>query len=171
MSVVLLGYRGSGKTTLGHKLADRLWIKFVDTDDLVVAAARKTIREIFESDGEQQFRDLEVQAVRDACGREDQVIALGGGALLRDENRALLKSLTYSRIYLQCEPAELMKRIESDPATAANRPHLTSLAGSLQEIESMLKIREPLYREVMTAELDVTNLNLDEAMKYVARMI
>src|SRR3954470_6321907 len=105
MSVVLLGYRGSGKTTLGHKLADRLWIKFVDTDDLVVAAAGKTIREIFETDGERRFRDLEVQAVRDAFGREDHVVALGGGAVLRDENRTLLKSLERSRIYLHCEPA------------------------------------------------------------------
>jgi shikimate kinase len=171
MSAVLLGYRGSGKTTLGHKLADRLWIKFVDTDDLVVAAAGKSIREIFETDGEEWFRELEVEAVRDACGREDHVIALGGGAVLREENRTLLKSLAFSRVYLHCEPAELLKRIESDPATAANRPSLSPLGGSLQEIESMLKIREPLYREVMTAELDVTNLNLDEAMKYVARMI
>src|SRR3954453_3034706 len=131
MSVVLLGYRGSGKTTLGHKLADRLWIKFVDTDDLVVAAAGKTIREIFENDGEQKFRDLEVQAVREACNREDHIIALGGGAVLREENRTLLKSLAFSRLYLRCEPEELLKRIEADPTTAVNRPSLTPLAGSL----------------------------------------
>lgn len=171
MSTVLLGYRGCGKTTLGKKLADRMWIQFVDTDDLVIAAAGKSIREIFESDGEQQFRDLEVEAVRDACSREDHVIALGGGAVLRDENRALLKSLAISRIYLRCEPTELLKRIEADPATASNRPPLSHLGGGLQEIQSMLKIREPLYREVMTAELDVTNLDLEEAMKYVSRMI
>src|SRR5215203_3700165 len=150
MSVVLLGYRGSGKTTLGRKLADRLWIKFVDTDDLVVAAAGKTIREIFESDGEAWFRELEVEAVRDACSREDHVIALGGGAVLREANRTLLKSLASSRLYLRCEPEELLKRTEADPATAANRPSLTGLGGSLQEIQSLLKIREPLYREVMT---------------------
>lgn len=148
-----------------------MWVKFVDTDDLIVAAAGKTIREIFESEGEERFRDLEVQAVRDACGRDDHIIALGGGAVLREENRALLKNLGSPRVYLRCDAAELLKRIESDPATAANRPALSSLGGSLQEIESMLKMREPLYREVMTAELDVTNLNLDEAMKYVARMI
>ncbi|MBC8106524.1 MAG: shikimate kinase [Anaerolineae bacterium] len=171
MSVVLLGYRGCGKTTLGKKLADRMWIKFVDTDDLIVSAAGKTIREIFETDGEKKFRDLEVEAVRDACGREDHVVALGGGAVLRDENRTLLKSLVFSRLYLRCEPGELLNRIQSDPATAANRPSLTGLGGPLQEIESLLKMREPLYRDVMTAELDVTNLNLDEALKYVARMI
>jgi len=171
MSVVLLGYRGSGKTTLGRKLADRLWIKFIDTDDLVIAAAGKSIREIFETDGEARFRALEVEAVRDACSREDHVIALGGGAVMRDENRALLKAMESSRVYLKCDPRELLKRIQADSATAENRPALSHLGGNLQEVESMLSIREPLYREVMTTELDVTNLNLDEAIKYVTRMI
>src|SRR4051812_28507137 len=122
MSTVLLGYRGCGKTTLGKKLADRMWIKFVDTDDLVIAAAGKTIREIFEDDGEKKFRDLEMQAVREACSREDHIIAIGGGAVMREENRTLLKSQSISRIYLRCDPPELLKRIEADPATAANRP-------------------------------------------------
>ena len=72
---------------------------------------------------------------------------------------------------MRCEAAVLLKRIQADPATASNRPPLSSLGGGLQEVESMLKMREPLYREVMTAELDVTNLDLEEAMKYVARMI
>ena len=148
-----------------------MWIKLVDTDELVVAKAGKTIREIFENGGEKRFRDLEVEAVRDACAREEHIIALGGGAVLREENRTLLKSLTFSRIYLRCEPQELLKRIQADPATVETRPPLSPLAGSAEEIESMLKIREPLYREVMTAELDVTNLDLEETMKYVARMI
>src|SRR4051812_33991082 len=107
MSVVLLGYRGCGKTTIGRKLADRMWIKFVDTDDLIVAAAGKSIREIFETDGEEKFRELETEAVKVACAKPDHVIALGGGAVLRDENRALLKSLPIARIYLRCEASEL----------------------------------------------------------------
>jgi shikimate kinase len=171
MSVVLLGYRGCGKTTIGRKLADRMWIEFVDTDDLIVAAAGKTIREIFESDGEEKFRDLETEAVKVACSKPDRVIALGGGAVLREENRALLRSLPHARIYLRCEASELLKRIDADPATSANRPALTRLAGSVQEIEEMLKIREPLYREVMTKELEVTNLSVDEAMTHVTKMM
>src|SRR4051794_15741484 len=62
MSVILLGYRGSGKTTIGKRLADRLWWKFVDTDELVTRSAGKTIKEIFEQSGENEFRDLEIGA-------------------------------------------------------------------------------------------------------------
>ena len=172
MSVILLGYRGSGKTTVGRKLADRFWQKFVDTDDLVVAAAGgKSIREIFEQQGEDHFRELEIRAVREACGRADHVIALGGGAVLREENRSLLKSLELSRIYMKCDPAVLVQRIQADANTATNRPPLTNLGGGIEEVNKLLSIREPLYREVMTRELDVTNLSVDEAVVYLAKLV
>jgi len=173
MSVILIGYRGCGKTTVGRRLADRLWTKFVDTDELVLTAAGgKSVREIFDQHGERYFRDLEVAAVRHACqSKEDHVISLGGGAVLREETRQMLMASPFKRLYLRCEPAELLRRIEADPQSAANRPSLTEHGGGLQEITELLKVREPLYRQVMTAELDVTNLNIDETMKYMARMV
>lgn len=171
MSVILLGYRGSGKTSVGRKLADRLWQKFVDTDEMIIKSAGKTIKEIFEQSGEQTFRDLETDALKQACLLKDHVIALGGGAILREENRKLIKESGLKRIYLRCDPAELYKRIHSDPLTAANRPSLTNLGGGIDEIRSLLVKREPLYREVMTAELDVTNLSIDETMVYITRLI
>ena len=92
VSIVLIGYRGSGKSTIGRKLADRLWQPFVDTDELVVRkAGGKTIAEIFEAGGEQQFRDLESDAVREVSLLQEHVIALGGGALIREENRIAIK--------------------------------------------------------------------------------
>jgi shikimate kinase len=171
MSVILLGYRGSRKTTVGRKLADRLWQQFVDTDDLIVKAAGKSIKEIFETAGEEQFRKLETEAVRTACALPDHVIALGGGAILREENRKLIKDSGLKRIYLRCDPAELLKRIQSDPHTAAMRPNLTGLGGGIEEVRSLLTKREPLYREVMTAELDVTHLSPDETMVYITRLL
>jgi len=171
MSAILLGYRGSGKTSIGRKLADRLWLKFVDTDEMIVAAAKRSIKEIFEQSGESAFRDLETEAVKKACSLEEHVIALGGGAILREENRKLIKDSGFKRVYLRCEPQVLLRRIQADPETAVNRPNLTGLGGGIEEIKSLLAKREPLYREVMTSELDVTNLSIDEAMVYITRLL
>jgi shikimate kinase len=171
MSIVLIGYRGSGKTTIGQKLADRLWQELVDTDQLVVRRAGMTIKQIFEGRGEAGFRDLESEVVREAMKLPDAVISLGGGAVLREENRAAIRDSGHKVIYLRCEAEELLRRIEADTATAEMRPSLTSLGGSLEEVERLLAEREPIYRSVMSAELDVTNLSVDEAVVYIVRLL
>jgi shikimate kinase len=171
MSVALIGYRGSGKSTVGKRLADRLWQPFVDTDELVIKKAGKNIREIFESSGEPGFRELEAQAVVDVCRLAEHVIALGGGAVLREENRRAIKDAGLKVIYLRCEPEELLKRIEADPATAATRPSLTGLGGGIEEVRKLLAEREPIYRSVMTAELDVTHLSPQDAVVYITRLL
>src|SRR5215217_1251232 len=129
MSVFLIGYRGSGKSTVGRRLADRLWQSFHDSDELVVKQAGMTIKEIFAAEGEAGFRDRESAVVRELAMLDDHVVALGGGAVLRQQNRDALKAAGHKVIYLRCEPQELLKRIHADPATAANRPALTGLGG------------------------------------------
>jgi shikimate kinase len=171
MSTFLIGYRGCGKTTIGRRLADRLWQPFVDIDELIVGAAGKPIKDIFEQDGESAFRDLEEKAVAQALATADQVVALGGGSLLREANRNAIKASEQKVIYLKCEPAELHKRISADPQTAAMRPSLTHLGGNIDEIQKLLSDREPLYRQVMTAELDVTRLTPEEAIVYIVRLL
>jgi shikimate kinase len=170
MSTVLIGYRGCGKTTIGRRLADRLWQKFVDVDDLVVRKAGKSIREIFEQDGEPHFRDLEAEAIQEAAKLQEHVIAPGGGALMREENRTALKEAGHKIIYLRCDPQELWKRIQSDPDTAHNRPDLTP-TGGLEEIRRKVKEREPIYQQVMDAELEVTHLAPEEAVVYIVRLL
>lgn len=171
MSVGLIGYRGSGKTTIGKRLADRLWQPFIDTDDLVIKKAGKSIKEIFEQDGEQRFRDLETEVVREVCTQPETVIAFGGGALDRDENREAIKQAGLRLVYFKCEPAELLKRIQNDPETAANRPALSTLGGSIEEIESVLARREPIWRSIAAAELEVTYLTPEDAVPYVVRLM
>src|SRR5687768_6146727 len=170
MGMILLGYRGSGKTTIGKKLADRLWQKSVENDDIIVKTTGKTIKEIFEQLGEQRFRDLEAEAVKKAMTMQDHVIALGGGAVLRPETRELLKNSAHKRLYLRCEPHELLRRVEADPRSATDRPDLTELGGNIDEVQRVLTEREPLYREVMTAELDVTNLSMEETVVRLVRL-
>jgi shikimate kinase len=171
MSIVLIGYRGSGKSTIGRKLADRLWQSFVDVDAMIEKKAGKTIREIFAENGEPFFRDLETEVIREVSLLQESVIALGGGSLMREQNRELLKQAGHKLIYLRCDPAELHRRIHADPNTAATRPSLTALGGNLEEIKNVLTEREPIYRQVMHAELDVTNLTPDEAVVYIVKLL
>jgi shikimate kinase len=171
MSIVLIGYRGSGKSTIGYKLANRLWQEVVDTDALVVKKAGKTIAEIFEQDGEQRFRDLETEVVREVAKLQDVVISLGGGAVVREENRRALKEAGHKIVYLKCDPEVLLQRIQADAATSMSRPNLTNLFGGIEEIEKVLGEREPIYRELMTAELDVTNLSVEDAVVYIVRLL
>ncbi|MGA2231997.1 MAG: shikimate kinase [Tepidisphaeraceae bacterium] len=171
MGVVLIGYRGSGKTTVGRSLAARLGRGFVDCDDLIVLAAGKSIREIFAEYGEEGFRDLETQAVREAAGKADHVIAVGGGALGRRENREIIAAGGHAVIYLRCHAPELLRRIQSDPASATARPALTQLGGGLDEIEKLLALREPIWKEAMHAELDVTGLSVEQAVSEIERLL
>jgi shikimate kinase len=171
MSVILLGFRGCGKTTIGKRLADRLWQKCIDTDDLVTKSAGKSIAQIFQQDGEARFRELEAEAVKEACAMQEVVIALGGGAVVPEENRTLLMSSGHKRLFLKCEPRELLRRIESDPQSSDTRPPLTPGGGGIEEIQRLLAEREPFYKQVMTAELDVTNLSPQDAVVYLVRLM
>ncbi|HLL91242.1 MAG TPA: shikimate kinase [Tepidisphaeraceae bacterium] len=170
MSIFLIGYRGSGKTSVGKRLADRLWQSFVDADAEVVKRANMTIRQIFEQCGEPHFRDLESQVVADLAKLQEHVVALGGGAVLREQNRQAIQGGGHKVIYLKCDPAELHKRIQADTATAETRPALTTLGGGVEEVEKLLAEREPIYRQMATAELDVTNLTPEEAVVRVVRL-
>ena len=169
MSIVLIGYRGSGKTSIGRKLADRLWQPFVDTDDLVVKKAGKSIKDVFEQDGEERFRQLESEVIKDVAKLEEHVIALGGGGATRQENVKALRDAGHKLIYLRCEPAELFRRIQMDPNTGTSRPPLTK-QGGIEEIQAVMAEREPAYRAAAQAELDVTHLSVDEALVYVTRL-
>ncbi len=172
MSIVLIGYRGSGKSTIGKRLADQLWQPFVDSDELVVRkAGGRTIKEIFEAGGEQAFRELESEAVREVALLQEHVIALGGGALIREENRRQIKDAGHKVIYLRCDPEILLQHIQADLDTAKTRPALTSLGGGVDEIRKLLIDREPIYRQAMTAELDVTNLTPEDAVVYIVRLL
>ena len=91
--------------------------------------------------------------------RRDPVISVGGGALEREENRGLFMSGRHRVIYLRCEPGELLRRIISDAQTVATRPALTRFAGGIEEIQTLLARREPVYRAVMSEEIDVTHLS------------
>ena len=148
---ILIGYRATGKTTVGRLLAARLGWEFVDLDDHIEAGFGGSIAEIFAAEGEAGFREREGEALRALGGRERCVIATGGGAILRAENRAHLRA-TGVVVWLTAGHETIWSRLQADPTTATRRPNLTA-GGGLQEVRAVLDVREPLYRE--TAEIVV----------------
>lgn len=151
--LALVGYRGTGKSTIGRRLADRLGRPFIDADDLIVDRAGRTIKAIFEESGEPVFRDWEERVLREvADDHPGAILATGGGAILRESNRRLLRSFGLV-VWLRADPEELARRLETDAMARHDRPSLTS-AGTLQEIRDVLEFRAPLYREAAHVEVD-----------------
>jgi shikimate kinase len=170
MNIILIGYRGTGKSTIGKRLADKLGRDFVDTDLLLVERAGKTIREIFDTEGEKAFRDRESAVIMDVAARDNVVVAAGGGAILRPENVASLKK-NGKVIWLQADSRTLHARIAADPATAASRPSLTAIGGALEEIQHLLAQRTPAYQSAADSSLDVSRLSIDDAVNHLAGMV
>ena len=169
----MIGYRGSGKTSVGQHVARRLGWDFADSDSIITQATGNTIRDIFAMHGEEHFRLLETTAVLDLCKWTDAVIALGGGAILRDANQRAIAGSGFDVIYLHADPEALHQRIQADPQTQAARPSLTHLGGSVDEVRSVLEHRLPIYRRLATHEIDVTHRSIkqvaDEIVEYLKK--
>jgi shikimate kinase len=161
-NLVLAGFMGTGKSTVGPLLARRLGWPFVDTDALVEQTAGMTVREIFATHGEPAFRALERQALHDAANMERVVMSVGGGALLDPRNRATLQA-TGVTVLLNCRRDALVRRLE-ESMLRGERPLLgDDLPGS---IETLLKVREPIYA-LVRLRVDTTHLAPDEVAERV----
>ncbi|WP_338776499.1 shikimate kinase [Streptomyces sp. DG1A-41] len=141
--VVLVGPMGVGKSTVGQLLAERLGTGYRDTDDDIVAAQGRTIAEIFVEEGESAFRAIEKQAVREALAGHEGVLALGGGAILDPDTRALLAGQRV--VYLSMDVEEAVKRTGLNAA----RPLLA--INPRKQWRELMEARRHLYEEVAAA--------------------
>jgi shikimate kinase len=157
MNIVLIGYRATGKTTLAELLATRLGWDWLDADVEIERRAGKTIARIFADEGEPAFRDLEAQVVADLSTRQRLVIAAGGGAPMRPENRQAMRG-GGKVVWLRAQPETIFRRMSGDATTADRRPNLTN-QGGLEEIVALLAKREPVYRETSHLEIDTEGRN------------
>ena len=159
--LALVGYRGTGKSTVGRIVADRLQRPFLDADTELEARAGRCVRAIFNEDGELAFRDQEERVLAELINHfPGAVIATGGGAVVRASNRSRLREFGHV-VWLKAAPEELARRLASDPAGLAARPAL-SAAGTLGEIARVLASRTAWYREVAAAEIDTAGKTPDQ---------
>lgn len=141
MNIVLIGYRGTGKSTVGKLLTERLSRALVSTDAEIVKRANRSITDIVQQSGWNYFRDLESDVCRDLAARDGIIIDTGGGIILRSENVAVLKKHGVV-FWLIAGVHEIAARIGGDD----QRPSLTAGKSFIEEIEEVLREREPKYR-------------------------
>lgn len=144
MVITLIGYRGTGKSTVAAPLAERLGWDWIDADFVIEQAAGCSIREIFERDGETGFRELERAVLKPFLQRDRLIIAAGGGAILNKDTCEEMAAAGLV-VWLTASVETILSRIASDDSTTDRRPNLT-VDGGRSEVEQVLRTREPLYR-------------------------
>lgn len=149
--IFLIGYRGSGKSTVGRLLAAKLGWHFTDADDEIEARVGRTIAEIFAQEGESGFRRRETAIMIELANRQHSVIACGGGVILEAINRELLHRAG-TCIWLRCDVPTILDRIRSDEGST-RRPALTDLPLE-SEVAQLLAEREPHYRSSAQLTID-----------------
>ena len=183
-NIILIGYMGCGKSTVGRKLAEESGMRFLDTDVWIEEKEGTSISEIFAEKGETFFRDLETECLRgllkeqdleidfmsnaDECGGERclnkygrYVISVGGGLPVREENRKLLRQLGRV-IYLKARPDTIYERIKGD----TTRP-LLQTENPLQRIKEMMISREEKYQEASHEVINVDEKNISEIIEAI----
>jgi shikimate kinase len=139
--ISLIGLPGSGKSTVGRQLARRLQLPYIDSDQVIEQRLGCSIREYFEREGEEAFRDVEEIVIDELTAQPQGVLSTGGGAVLRATNREHLHTRG-KVVYLKSSPDELFRRLRHD----TSRP-LLQTADPLERLRELYTVRDPLYRE------------------------
>lgn len=163
-NIILVGFMGSGKTTIAFELSHRLNMRYVSTDDLIEKREKRTINEIFTKKGEDYFRNVETLAVRDACSMENVIIDLGGGAVIRDENWESIRASGVA-ICLTADEDIIMERTKK----YKHRP-LLDVEDPKQKIRNLMAKRALLYAKADHC-VDTGKLTVKQAVEKIAGIV
>ena len=166
MNIVLIGYRGTGKSTVGKILAKKLKRLLIPVDDLIVKKVGMSIPEIVEKHGWDYFRDIESNVTKELSNQDNCIIDCGGGVILRDENVENLKQ-NGKCFLLKAEIDTIISRIQGD----ANRPALKEGMSFREEQEKVLRERNPKYKAAADVEIDTSILSLEQAVEKILENI
>lgn len=161
--ITLIGFMGSGKTTVARQLAKKLNLNCIDLDSKIEQAANAKISEIFESGGEEVFRALETQTLSELPGGR-YILSLGGGAVMASENVDQLNKRDSTIVYLQTGKEEINRRLAR---SYKSRPLLTSPGGVGAFISKALTTREPIYEKVANIIIKTDNLTVDQVVDLI----
>jgi len=163
-NIILTGFMGVGKTSVGTRLANDVGYTFVDTDALIEVDQKTSITEIFVKSGEPYFRDVETRIIREVMDREKQVVSTGGGAVIRDENRAAFRKAGYV-VCLTARPEVIFERIKHE----THRP-LLKTPEPLTKIKDLLDSRANFYTQA-DAVIDTSEKSVDEVISEIKERI
>jgi shikimate kinase len=163
-NIIFIGFMGTGKTTVATQVANRLGMRYVSTDDLIEKREKRTINEIFTSSGEERFRDIESDVIREVTGREGLVIDAGGGAVIREENIANMKS-GGTVICLTADEETVMERTKK----YKHRP-LLNVEDPKRRIRDLMAKRASLYAKADHV-LDTGKLTVRQVVERVVEIV
>jgi shikimate kinase len=169
MNIVLIGYRGSGKSTVGSRLAARLQMRFVDIDDLIEERQGVPISGIVKSHGWGHFRKLERNTIEEISKGNHLIIAPGGGAVLDTDNVKALR-INGVIIWLKADKQTLLKRMNQDPGTNTRRPTLTG-KGTSEELKEVMSLREPIYERASEIQIDTSTLDVEAVVENILTVL
>lgn len=168
-NLFLIGYRCTGKSSLGQSLSNKLGWPYVDTDEMLVSESGRSIKQIVQTQGWEAFRKLERKVVQQVCLKHGQVVATGGGVVLDEANLKRMKQ-SGKVIWLKARPETIEKRMMEDHDTAASRPSLTA-GDSVAEIKETMTEREPLYRQAMDFCVQTDDRRIDEICEIIMQKL
>lgn len=163
-NIALVGFMGSGKSTVGRALSQKIGYLFIDLDGQIEEKTGRSIPEIFKRDGEDTFRQIEAAALKDVLAAKKVVISCGGGVVLREENRDVLKQKAIVA-YLKAETDELFRRVG---ATGSKRP-LLNVEDPKAEIKRLVEEREPLYQSVANMTISTTGETINNIAETIIK--
>ena len=163
-NIVLVGLMGSGKTTIGRRLAHELNQDFFDTDHEVIGKTGVTIDHIFDIEGEDGFRERESKILENLCQMSNIILATGGGIVIKSKNREILKNSGLV-VYLSSSVDQLLRRT----AKSKTRPLLENSTNRRKTITDLVEARDLYYREVASLVIDTTGKKLHEVINIIKR--
>lgn len=163
-NIILIGFMGSGKTSVGIRLSYQLKRTMIDTDKWIEQKQKQTVSEIFARSGEEAFRRMETDCLKELIRTADkQIISVGGGLPMKEENHGLLKELG-TVFYLRATPEAVYDRLKTD----TTRP-LLQVEDPRERIRTLLELREPVYEACADVTLDVSDKSFDEILEQIGR--